>query len=251
MEEREKNIKAVQKVLGEPVICEFDAKTQKIRTMLFLLSIISIAYLLGGLKIEAASSFLGLKFSGLDDQLFRYMLLGAVAYLAMHFVWCAADSFMEWRLRITGTKVAFVTTGTFASEHADYPNDPRQSTLHNWWKGQANSINGIDEKIEDINTTFEAINSEIERIQDEGQTLNINNVIQSLSHIRNEVANLRGKVEEVKKTLDANRVPASLERFDGWFKIFLKSQNVRWLLIEFLLPISLGIWAVYLLICNP
>ncbi len=153
MGEREKKIKAVLKVLGEPVICEFDDKTQKIRTTLFLLSIISISYILGGLKIEAASSFLGLKFSGLDDQLFRYMLLGAVAYLAMHFVWCAVDSFIEWRLRITGTKVAFVTTGTFASEHADYPNDPRQSTLYNWWKGQATSINGIDEKIEDINTT--------------------------------------------------------------------------------------------------
>ncbi len=74
---------------------------------------------------------------------------------------------------------------------------------------------------------------------------------ESLSHIRNEVADLRSKVKEVNKTLDANRVPASLERFDSWFKVFLKSQNIRWLLIEFLLPISLGIWAVYLLTCTP
>ncbi|TDI68467.1 MAG: hypothetical protein E2O86_07425 [Bacteroidetes bacterium] len=215
MEEKEKNIKAVQKVLGEPVICEFDAKTQKIRTTLFILSVISIAYTLGGLKIEAGSSFLGLKFSGLNNELFHYILLGSVAYLAMHFVWCAVDSFMEWRLRITGTKVAFVTAAIAASSHGDYPNDPRQSTLYNWWKEKMNSISGIDENIVEINRTFEAVNTEIELLRDEGQTLNINNVIQSLTHIRGEVINLRGKIEEINNILEANRVPASLDRFDN------------------------------------
>ena len=250
MEEKENKIKAVQKVLGEPVFCEFDTKTQKIRTTLFLLSVISITFVLGDLEIKEGSSFLGLKFDGLNNNLFRYLLLSAVVYLSMHFVWCAIDSFMEWRLRITGTKVAYVTTGTFASEDADYPNDPRQSTLYNWWKDQSRSISGINGKIENINATFENVNSEIEKIKEEGQTLNINNVIQGLSHIRTEIANLRSKVENVNKTLEAGRVPASLNRFDSWFKFFLKSQNVRWLLIEFLLPISLSIWSIYLLMCN-
>ncbi len=250
-EDKKKRIAAVQKVLGEPVFCEFDTKTQKIRTTLFLLSVITIAYVLGGLEVEKGSSFLGLKFAGLNDGLFRNLLLGAVAYLAMHFIWCAIDSLLEWRLRITGTKVAYVTTGTFASEHADYPNDPRQSTLYNWWKKKSQSVSGINKKFEDIATTFEDVNREIEKAKEEGETLNISVLIQSLSHIRGEIANLRSKVEDVNKTLEAERVPASLDRFDTWFKYFLKSQNTRWLLIEFLLPISLALWAIYLLMCNP
>ncbi|MHC4337552.1 MAG: hypothetical protein ACYSTG_06330 [Planctomycetota bacterium] len=248
MEDREDKIKAVQKVLGEPVMCEFDAKTQKIRTMLFLLSVVSIAYGIGGLQIEEGSSILGLKFTGLSDDLFRYLLLGAVAYLALHFLWCSVDNFLEWKLRITGTRVAFVTTGTYASEHADYPNDPRQSTLYNWWQGQARSIGDTDKRIDEISATFEKINKEIEGVRDKGETLNINNVIQSLTHVRNEIVNLRGKVEEIQKTLNADRVPASLDRFDSWFRIFLKSQNIRWLLIEFGLPVSLSGYAIYLLL---
>jgi hypothetical protein len=35
MSDIDKTIKAVEKVLGEPVMCEFDATTQKIRTNLF------------------------------------------------------------------------------------------------------------------------------------------------------------------------------------------------------------------------
>jgi len=36
------------------------------------------------------------------------------------------------------------------SEHADYPRDPRQSTLYNWWKGEATKIGDLTVKISEI-----------------------------------------------------------------------------------------------------
>ncbi|MCH7958930.1 MAG: hypothetical protein IID08_02295 [Candidatus Hydrogenedentes bacterium] len=251
MEEAEVKIKAVHKVLGEPVICEFDAKTQRIRTNLFLFCLISIVYVVGGLRIDADSSVLGFKFEGLDDALFRYSFLAAIVYLAIHFFWCAFDNFMEWRLRITGTRVAFITAGKWVSEGSDYPEDPRQSTLYNWWKDQVKSISGIHEAIDDIGNTFDIVNAEIEKVRDDGQTLNIKNVIQGQSEIRKELVSLKSTVENVGKTISADRIPASLERFDNWFKYFLNSQNMRWLLIEFLFPMILAAGAILLLLYNP
>jgi hypothetical protein len=44
------------------------------------------------------------------------------------------------------------------------------------------------------------------------------------------------------------RLLKSIERFDNKFKYFLKSQNLRWLLIDLLAPLILAISAIYLLI---
>jgi hypothetical protein len=70
----EENIKAVEKTLGEPVFCEFDEKTWKIRTKLIMASVTSVAVVLGNLHIEPGSSILGLKFSGITDQIVRNIL---------------------------------------------------------------------------------------------------------------------------------------------------------------------------------
>ena len=76
--------------------------------------------------------FRGFSLSGLTDQLVRRGLAIWIMHLLAHFAWMAWEGLAEWRLRLTGTRVIAVTVGTFASEEADYPTDPRHSTLANW-----------------------------------------------------------------------------------------------------------------------
>ncbi len=238
----EKDLEAVRKALGEPFASEFSDKVWKIRTNLLVISVVSLFVVLARLRIEPESTVFGLRFAGLTEAVIRNGLFWVTLYLALHFLWSSFDSLVEWRLRITGTKVSFVTTARFASEHADYPNDPRQSTLYRWWTEEAGKIGtlgvkaaAIDKELSEWETRLRAQACDLH-----ANCLNIANAAQSISGVRERIAELTRAVEHTSKTLAALRIPVSLERFDRWFKLLLRSQNIRWVLIEFLLPVALG-----------
>src|SRR5271156_3294535 len=133
----ESEVAAVSKVLGEPVFAELSERAWRVRTTLVVVAMVAIAVSYLNLKVDPAAAVFGLSFSGVTDKSIRIGLLMSVFYLAIHFVWVSWDSFNEWRIRRTGTRVAYVTTGRFGEASADYPGDPRQSTLYNWWRDQA------------------------------------------------------------------------------------------------------------------
>lgn len=238
----------VQRVLGEPVICEFSDKTWRIRTTLFAVSVVSLVVVTANLHIEPGSTVFGLQFSGLTDDVVRTGLFWVTVYLLVHFVWGAFDNFLEWHLRITGTRVAFVTTGVFSSEQADYPSDPRQSTLYNWWRSHAGSIGNITKKTSDIENNLAQWEQQLRAKYNSGaDAMNIVNACKSIAETRNRVVELSNSIKEAAKAIEAKRIPVSLERFDGWFQLFLRSQNLRWFLVEFLFPILLALSALWLL----
>lgn len=243
----ETEIKKAQKALGEPLMPEFTDYMRRVRTLLIVVSLISIAVVIGGLAIDPASSVLGVKFKGLSDELIRKGLLIANAYLLIHFLWGGFDSWLEWGVRLTGSRVAFVTTGKFASEHCDYPSDPRQSTLYNWWKDDASGISSLTEPLE---TTKQKLAEWEKRVEESilNNNPNLMSVVQSFREVQTNINDVKKKIENVEKTLTAVRIPASLERFDNRFKLMLRSQNIRWLVLELALPLLLGCWAVWLLI---
>jgi hypothetical protein len=242
-------VEAVEKVLGEPAFSELPENAWKVRTNLILAAVISIAVVFGDLHIEPDSQILGLKFKGLTDRVLTNGLIAVVAYLFVHFLWASMDSLLEWRLRITGTRVAFVTTARLASEHGDYPNDPRQSSLYNWWKDEARRIGNltrhfpeIDAKIVEWETKLRA------QFTDGPDAMNIVNATANLSGVREQIAKLGREVKEASESIDSARIPASLERFDNWYALFLRSQNLRWLVIDFLAPVLAGGYALVLLL---
>ena len=243
----ESEIKKVQKALGEPLMPEFTDYMRRSRTLLIIVSLISISVVIGGLAIDPSSSVLGVKFQGLSDELIRKGLLIANAYLLVHFLWGGFDSWLEWGARLTGTRVAFVTTGTFASEHGDYPSDPRQSTLYNWWKDSASRISSLTEPLEAMEQKLAEWEKRVEEAVLKNDP-NLMTVVQSFRDIQTNINDVKMKIESVEKILTATRIPASLERFDSRFKLMLRSQNTRWLLLELAFPVLLGCWAVWLLI---
>ena len=216
MSEVEEQIKAVDKLLKEPVFLGHDTNTKLVSAHLFFVSILAIIYFHLDLKLNTESSFLGLKFNGLQDLNVSYIFLILIVYLSFHFIWLSWNAFAEWRLRVTGTRVTFITGASFRSEFEDKPDNPRQSTLHNYY---ATSMKKYIPRMETLIDQIDNSDNKDNRISE----------IQSL-------------IKEIQKS--NLRVEASVRRFDKWTMSFHKSQNYEWLLIEFLLPLILASVAI-------
>jgi hypothetical protein len=250
LNERSK-IEAVEKALGSPIGAELPENAIKVRRNLLISSMVALFVAFGGLKLDPASSILGFKFVGLTDDLIRIGLAAVTLYLLLHFLWYVYDALLEWRLRVTGTRLSFVTTARMASEHGDYPNDPRQSTLYHWWSEEAKRMGNVgaralavDDKLRESQQAVRAL------LEEKGSGSNLQNILNVLTEMRNALTELNRSVEHIRKTLDSDRISVSLKRFDGWFELFLRSQNLRWLIVDAVVPSLLGTWALVVLVCQ-
>lgn len=244
----DKNIKAVEKALGNPITGEFPENTLKIRRNLLVMSMISIAIVLGGLQINPASTFFGVAFSGLTDKLIKLWLALITLYLFAHFLWCSFDNFMEWRIRVTGTKLAFITVARAAGEHQDYPNDPKQSSLYCWWINEAPKIGNMKSRLLEMEGKLGKWEEDLQAtIKSGADGASINNACNSINMLKADIRALKDSIDSAQKVLFSARVPGSLKRFDSWFQLFLRSQNLRWFIIELMLPIVAGVIALLLL----
>lgn len=187
----------------------------------------------------------------MPDDLIRAALLAANSYTFLHFLWYAFDGFLEWRVRISGTRLAFVTTAKSASEHGDYPNDPRQSTLYCWWMFQAPRIGNLGEQITEIEGKLRDWEKKVIQLMQEdpsdGHGMNLANGLMQINQIQGELSKLSRSVEQAQKVICAARIPVSLKRFDDAFHTLSRSKNLRWLAIEVLFPILFGVFALVLL----
>jgi hypothetical protein len=244
------NLEAVQKVLGEPVAAGLSDRAWKARTQLMAISVVAIALVGFGLHVNPDATVFGFSLKGLSDDLLRRGLGIWIGYLVLHFAWMAWEGFAEWRLRLTGTKVVAVTVGTFASDECDYPSDPRQSTLANWWRGEAQRIGNLTDLIAGLERRFQDQEAVIREALAGGNAINVSNATAPLQAIVNSAQQLRQSIEQTAKTLSALRIPASLDRFERTFARFLKVQNQRWLWVDVLLPLALGGVALWYLTCG-
>ena len=235
--------------LGEPIGLELPDNALRVRRNLLISSFIALVVAWGGVSISPSASVSGVTFNGLSNTTIRIALLSLTVYHLIHFAWYVYESFEGWRLRVTGTRLAFVTTGTFASEHADYPSDPRQSTLYYWWKAEGTRANNLGQIIEEIRARVATAESELEQIKAErGPPSNLHVLMPILTGIQTEAAKLLRSIEGLNKALDSDRIPVSLSRFDACFSRVLKSGNLRWIVLDVSSPLILGVMAIVTLV---
>ncbi len=233
-------LEAVEQVLGKPVAAEFSDDALKVRRNLLVASFVSIVSVVGGVHVDPGSTVFGLKFSGLTPGLINCGLLIITSYLVLHFGWYFFDSLLEWRLRVTGTRLAFITAGTYASDDADYPANVRQSTLYNWWKGKSAEVALLTKLGADVGPKIEGLGKLIATGHAPSQ--------ESIEQLRSEFKVLMDYMDRTRSVLAEPRVAVSLRRFDRWFALFLRSQNLRWLLIDAGMPLIAGLCTVLLLV---
>lgn len=244
----ENTVEAVELVLGQPMPVEYSENALKVRRNLLAVSTVAVVMQLGGATLATNAPIFGFQFSDLTVHTLKLGLLGVVVYLTVHFLFYVVESFVEWRLRLTGCRVAFITGTRYESVHKDIPIDPRQSTLYNWWKDHAKQIGNIPKKLAEWDSAMEESDKALRVLIAEPQKFeNLNNALQLVSQVANSSREINQSVQRARETLEALRIPASLARFDRWFSLFLRIENFRWLLVDTLFPLLLGIYAIALL----
>lgn len=154
------------------------------------------------------------------------------------------------RLRITGSIVSHVTTAKIATAEIDYPNEPHQSTLYNYWLESARKLEEWSAFTEEIESLKSKHDEFIKLVEENKNNLNEPNVVNQLRNnspsFKNKLTHLSSKLNEIEEIFTNNRIETSLGRFDKWFWFYQKQQILRWAFIELGLPIALGFWSLYL-----
>ena len=234
----EQRRKEVEKVLGEPVFIEFTEPTATARRNLLFASCIAIAFWYWGLKLSSTPSLVGFQLENLSPRAFTWCLFWSTLYLEGHFLWLSWDGLQEWRLRQSGRRVAFQTGSSWGNADADYPSDARQSTLYRWWRERLGSVDQLQRLAVEVGGAVKSIEAENAVITwtDEQKA--------TLLTLSTNLAILGGQLNAQVDLQKSLRVPASLERFDAAFGRFLRSQNLRWIALEFGIPTLAGLAAL-------
>lgn len=242
----DEKLRKVEAALQEPVFADFSEELRRTKRNLLAVSSISIFAYFSGVEITEPE-ILGMKFTNPDKVWFQSAFLCVAGYLLLQFGWRAWDYVQHTRLRITGTRVSHVTTAVLSSEHGDYPNDPTQSTLYNWWRAEARKIGNLSQVADELHRAAAQL-EEVAQRPGNMEMPNIHQVSTAAASINGNAAQLSRKIEEAEKAITSIRVPASLERFDAWFHRFSTSQVLRILLLDLIFPGVVGLTAVALVI---
>jgi hypothetical protein len=109
-------------------------------------------------------------------------------------------------------------------------------------------IGNLTELVGGLERRVEAQESAIREACAGGDPLNVANATAPLMQIVQAAQQLRQSIEQTAKTLSSPRIPASLDRFERSYVYFLKAQNVRWLVLDVLLPIGVAVAALVFLV---
>lgn len=232
---------AMAKYLGEPFMSEFTESVRKMRTHLLIGAVIAIAAVFMDLTINPDSPVFGVQFKGLSERKILIGLFLINLYLLVHFFWSSLDSYREWEIRLTGYENADVLDVPFYNDQTDFAKDPRQSTLYNWWLKSARQIQPLDEMMRNLIENIDSMIASGTQIFDPPRGSNFN---AEMGKVRSELDKIDKAMETVNTTLTNSRLVSSLALFDTRFRHFHASQNLRWILIEWLLPIGIGLLAL-------
>ncbi|CAI3787469.1 hypothetical protein AHFPHNDE_01133 [Pseudomonas sp. MM227] len=246
MSKQAKSNDEIAKVLGSPVGFDISETASKLRRNLLLVSVVVIALIVGDVQPGSEVSVFGIKLTGLTSYKIMVGLWVLLAYNLIHYLWYCYELYSEWALRITGTRLAFVTGGKYGKLGADYPDDPRQSTLYTWWLQQSTSMVSYNELLYRVDNSIQNFSKHTDRLQALDMTT-AGTVSTSIQGMRDTLEQARNCLASVEAVLTDARVPESLQRFDNRFKMLLKSQNLRLVLVEVAMPIGLALIAAFYL----
>ena len=234
----------VEKVLGEPIFPDFSENVLRIRRNLLFVSFIVLIYKWYGLSFSG--QLWGLTIENINASVTDDILFLVLLYHATHFGWATWDHIQQWRIRLTGTRLAHQTGAIWGTDLADYPSDPRQSSLYRWWVERAGQIGNISGYMTELDAKVKRWGDQMNSALTTESKINLNNAMHSLGEMTNAIHEMKGKVKEAAKVISSQRIPASLERFDNWFFRYQRSELARWFVLEWGLPILLGLSALSL-----
>jgi len=226
--------------LSQPVHEIFSENTYRIRRNLMAFSVLSLFYALGSTGINSeASSFLGVRFNGIDNKTINWSLVIFTTYLLLHFSWSALDDFSKWLLQLTGAKATKVSEvgGFFDGENSPGGDDQHQLTLSSWW---AENIHKMQDNFNRLNN--ESLPSLFNTQPSHGTHDAYKRADEVLGSIKSQINSYNS---------NSAYIYVVLNKYDKEFKNLDTSQRFRWRVFETYVPVALSTIAIVALFHNP
>lgn len=237
----EDDIKGWERLMGSPVLPEPAEELSSTRLRLLIVGSLALGVGLFDLRVDPASTVLGLKLSNLTDNVVRASFVSLLVYILLHFLWLIIEGSVEWRLRLSGYERTYNISGPYGGgKHTTGGPDreemktPKQATLYSWWRSAAERIGEFQPKIDHI----VSLQGDIvlhSKVLDEAKFNQLKHAVDQLSQ----------QFSAVPNALSEFQLHASLRRFDNWFQFFAASQLWRWLIFDAALPLSVGLLGLF------
>jgi len=213
-----KNENEIKNNLENPVFTNLDVLLDKSRAKLISFNLLGFFIWHYDIDIKKGLSFLGIIIKNITINDISMMLIVILIYLLINFIWMSWNRLNEWNIRRTGTSEKLIkNTKSFAFSEYEYPEDTKQASLYCYWLKQGKYIIELESKLKATNFN------------------------------ENECKDLNKNLQQLKSILFDNRIKSSLEKFDETFWHKIKSENLRWVFFDFLLPTLITILSIILL----
>lgn len=235
----------IESVMREPNPIVATEQEEKVRRNLLIGNVVTFCFVYLKLMPSNEFSILGLKFDHLTPSNIYVILLIYVCYELIYYLWLTTNKFMYWRVRLTGINVQTVR-GSQAGVSFSNENSPLDHT------GSNENSNFYVWLLESKTPFFSRINAwesswkSIEKFSFDNTELGPDErtkILDSLKTIEQHTKHLTDTVNNI-------RISASMRRFDSWFKMLIRSQSWRWIIMDCLFPLVSGFVAVGLLLAK-
>ena len=245
MDENFKSKNRVKDILGEPYPLQLTEYEERVRRNLLAYSVVSIsAGLLGAVSVDQPVLFGVIKLPKFSSDLIYYGLSLLVVYELVNYGLMLWNSFSYWRVRLTGSRLkpSRSSGDAFASgleDIEDVAGEEKNSTIYTWLFEQqfkAESILGA------MNDRSKQLLEVQEDLKSKGATPD------SLAKFETNLNMLEQSMERLEGIISSARVHESFLRYDRWFHYMLKTQSLRWLILDCAIPMIIGVIALILLL---
>ncbi len=233
-----------RKVLGEPYPLQLSEYEERVRRNLLLYSVVSIsACMLGAVSVNEPVLFGVIKLPRFSSEVIYAGLLMLVFYELLNYGLMLWNSFSYWRVRLTGSRLRpSRSTGgpwsTGGEEFEDVDGEEKNSTIYIWMFERAYSAESILNALNERSIQLDEICVSLKRQQDmEG----------CLGRLEVQVKMMNDSLKAIDNILSSARLSESFNRYDRWFYYMIKTQSVRWLVLDCAIPLLLGLIAFSLL----
>lgn len=238
--------------MREPKGIEITDYEERIRRNLLFSSLLALAFTWLDLSINKDSTFFGgLQFDNITPKAIYWILLSIISYEFIHYFWVQFNNFSHWRIRLTGMTIPEVRgdggPGRMGGMNApeDYSGKDENSNFYNWMfenrRDRATAMTGLLKSSSEFQELVDSLKQ-----AHSGDS----NLSKMLSELDNKSKTIEQSTSNLTKAVESIRVDGSMLRFDQWYKILIRSQNARWIILDMLLPVALSLTAIISLICK-
>lgn len=235
-----KDEELIKNIMKEPYPLQLTEYEEKIRRNLLAYSVVAwAACVLGAVPADNPVLFGLIKLSYFDSKIITYGLFAIIFYEVVNYGTLLFNSFAYWRVRLTGSRHDAVrgSQGMFGTDddQADYNGDERNSTLYTWMFERAASFHGMINTIESQGAALSKTCASVDKT---------GGLIVDVSEINGNSEKLITSIERLIQNIESIRINESVRRFDHWYKMMVWSQSRRWLILDCILPMILGVTAL-------